>query len=148
MTLRSFLPWAGLVLSLVNGLPAELSAQLPIVRIGVVVDGPWERNREILDLFQSEIRTLTRDEFDGRFPEDKIVEGDWTLDTGRLAAPRLTFRVLDPHSANCSPWASWSQCTSSRIFGTFCTSSITTRGLVFSASISTRIRSGCVRYRR
>ncbi len=43
MTLRSFLPWAGLVLSLVNGLPAELSAQLPIVRIGVVVDGPWER---------------------------------------------------------------------------------------------------------
>ena len=76
MTLRSFLPCAVLVVCLVNGLPDELSAQLPVVRIGVAVDGPWERNREILDLFQSEIRTLTRDEFDVRFPEDKIAEGD------------------------------------------------------------------------
>ena len=60
-------------------LGAVQPAQLPVVRIGVVVDGPWERNEEVLALFRQEILDLTRGEFDVRFPEDKTIVGNWTL---------------------------------------------------------------------
>ncbi len=58
--------------------PAQ-PAQLPVVRIGVVIDGPWERNEEVLALFRQEILDLTRGEFDVRFPEEKTIVGNWTL---------------------------------------------------------------------
>ncbi|MEE9180104.1 MAG: TolC family protein, partial [Vicinamibacteria bacterium] len=69
----------GLVLGAGHAAQAAQAAQLPVVRIGVVVDGPWERNEEVLSLFRQEILDLTRGEFDVRFPEDKTIVGNWTL---------------------------------------------------------------------
>jgi outer membrane protein TolC len=57
---------------------STVGAQLPVVRIGIVVDGPWVQNQEMFEAFREEIFTLTRGEFDVRFPEDIYVEGDWT----------------------------------------------------------------------
>ena len=70
---------ARLALVCIPLLGAAQPVQLPVVRIGVVVDGPWERNEEVLALFRQEILDLTRGEFDVRFPEDKTIVGDWTL---------------------------------------------------------------------
>ena len=55
------------------------NAQAPVVRIGVVIDGPWERNAEVERLFQSEILELTGGEFDVRFPTEARLVGDWTV---------------------------------------------------------------------
>ena len=49
-----------------------------MVTVGTVIDGPWERNREIRGLFQKEITDLLRGEFDVRFPEEKRQIGNWT----------------------------------------------------------------------
>lgn len=66
-----------------------VAAQHPVVRIGIVVDGPWERNREILELFENEILALTRGEFDVRFPSEVYVEADWTQQSIRRGLDRL-----------------------------------------------------------
>jgi outer membrane protein TolC len=54
------------------------AAQTPVVRIGVVIDGPWERNQEVFGLFQAEIQALAGVEFDVRFPDEKTIVGNWT----------------------------------------------------------------------
>ncbi|UCE19176.1 MAG: TolC family protein, partial [Gemmatimonadota bacterium] len=64
-------------------------ADLPVVNIGVVIDGPWERNDEIRTLFQREILELTRREFDVRFPGEKRLEADWTAAGVQEAIERL-----------------------------------------------------------
>lgn len=60
-------------------------AQTDTVAIGVVIDGPWERNDEIRALFQSELLTLVTGEFDVRFDPEKEIIADWTA-TGVAAA--------------------------------------------------------------
>lgn len=65
------------------------SVQQPIVRIGIVVDGPWERNDEIRQMFEQEILTLAKGEFDVRFPKDKLVVADWSLAGVKAAVDRL-----------------------------------------------------------
>jgi outer membrane protein TolC len=61
------------------------SQDLPLVRVGFVLDGPSERN----DLFRSgverEIRTLLEGEFEVLFPNESLHVGDWTLDGLRQA---------------------------------------------------------------
>ena len=37
---------------------SAVHAQLPVVRIGIVVDGPWERNQEFVEAFREEILTF------------------------------------------------------------------------------------------
>jgi ABC-type uncharacterized transport system substrate-binding protein len=58
---------------------AQGSRQIPVIKIGMIIDGPWSRNAEIQKLFQQEIVELTRGEFDVRFPSSKQIESDWTL---------------------------------------------------------------------
>jgi len=48
-----------LLLSLTCPTSPQAYGQLPIVRIGIVSDGYWERNDEIRNLFQKEILELT-----------------------------------------------------------------------------------------
>jgi outer membrane protein TolC/ABC-type uncharacterized transport system substrate-binding protein len=60
-----------------------------VVNIGVVVDGPWEQNTEILSLFKSEILALTEGEFDVRFPEARTIVSDWDPDHIRTAVDEL-----------------------------------------------------------
>ena len=52
---------------------------LPVVRIGIVRDGPTMGRMAIPDgILTREIRDLTRGEFDVRFPAEKRLHGDWS----------------------------------------------------------------------
>jgi outer membrane protein TolC len=59
------------------------------VRIGVVLDGPWEGNDSVMRLFQSEINELLKDEFDIRFPERATLTADWSKDGVHLRVDQL-----------------------------------------------------------
>jgi outer membrane protein len=61
------------------GVPVLVAAQPRVVGIGVVIDGPWERNEEVESRFRAEILDLTRGEFDVRFPDDAHIVGDWSV---------------------------------------------------------------------
>ncbi len=72
--------------------------QLPIVRVGVVVDGDLEADaealrpglyRETLLGLKQEILTLTRREFDLRFPPEKLLQGRWSRERIRSAVDTL-----------------------------------------------------------
>ncbi len=71
----------------------QTSRPLPIVRIGMVIDGNWEMNEEYLKLFRREILDLTRGEFDVQFPEDKLILADWTQKGVKSGLDRL---LADP----------------------------------------------------
>ncbi len=90
-------PRFGLLLRLVLGfwlltlyLPQPLSAApLPTVRIGVILDGPWEGNQTLLGYFKTEIAELTAGEFAVSFPDDLTLTGDWSMEGIRRAGDRL-----------------------------------------------------------
>ncbi len=67
--------------------------QLPVVRIGMVMDGSYELNEEYLSFFLNEILELTRGEFDVKFPEDKLLMADWTAKGVKSAMDKL---LADP----------------------------------------------------
>jgi outer membrane protein TolC/ABC-type uncharacterized transport system substrate-binding protein len=67
----------------------QAQENLSIVRIGMVLDGYWERNEEYLYLFRSEILELTRGEFEVQFPEDKLIISDWTEASVKEAMDKL-----------------------------------------------------------
>jgi outer membrane protein TolC/ABC-type uncharacterized transport system substrate-binding protein len=50
----------------------------PIVSIGVLIDGESERTITLLDLLRTEVEALTKNEYDLRFPAEKMVVADWT----------------------------------------------------------------------
>jgi len=60
--------------------------------VGVIHDGPRSRSIIPLDGIEAEVAKLTATEFDVRFPDDKQLEGDWTLDGAR--------RVFERHLAD------------------------------------------------
>ncbi len=61
--------------------------------IGVLRDGPQARVMIPLSAIEREVTKLTEGEFDVRFPPDKQLEGDWTLESARAAFDR---HLLDP----------------------------------------------------
>lgn len=69
--------------------PVLLSAQGPPVRIGMSIDGPWERNAELSRLFQEEIEALLGRERAVSFPADKLLQGDWSAAAVRENLQRL-----------------------------------------------------------
>jgi outer membrane protein TolC len=58
---------------------AQESHVLPLVRVGIVLDGPEGEGRAFSKLAEQEILELTRGEFDIRFPVEKMIVADWTL---------------------------------------------------------------------
>ncbi|UCF62901.1 MAG: TolC family protein [bacterium] len=54
------------------------SQELPVVNIGIVLDGPWDMNEEVISLFKQEVIELTKNEFDVQFPQNKMLISDWT----------------------------------------------------------------------
>ncbi len=74
-------------------LSSSALAQVPNLRVGIVIDGPWERNDEIRQMIHHETATLTDGEFDVRFPADKDITADWTTDGVRQALDAL---LADP----------------------------------------------------
>jgi outer membrane protein TolC len=76
---------------------SPVGGQVPEVRVGIVVDGPWEGNEEIRKTFEQEITELLRGEFDVIFPAEKRIEADFTAEgihaalNGLLADPEVDF---------------------------------------------------------
>ena len=56
---------------------AGSAAKLPVIRIGIVRDGPPGRLPDITPLVKEEILKLTSGEFDVRFPEAKFIQANW-----------------------------------------------------------------------
>ena len=86
---RSLYVVLGVAALVASGLDPARAQDRVAVRIGVVVDGPWERNDEILDRFQQEITALLSGDFDVRFPIQAQVDGGWTTEGVRNALDRL-----------------------------------------------------------
>ena len=90
----------GFLLTALLHIPTSVGAQdPPVVTLGVLVDGESERSMNLLDMLRTEIDALTRNEFDLRVPEDKIVIADWTragveIGMGQLLADREVDLVL------------------------------------------------------
>jgi outer membrane protein len=72
---------------------ASSARKLPIVRIGIVKDGPPGRLPDITPLVKEQIRKLTAREFDIRFPEAKATEGNWEKEEIERAVDKL---LADP----------------------------------------------------
>jgi outer membrane protein TolC len=85
-----FLVCWGLVLSV--WAPFGWGQRQPL-RVGVVIDGPWERNLGILEAFDREITQLLQNEYDVALPSEKRTEADWTLPGVEAAFDRL---IQDP----------------------------------------------------
>ncbi len=62
-------------------------------RIGIVVDGPWERNEDMRTLLQNSIREVLGKEARVIFPDEASLVGDWTLAGVRALNDRL---LADP----------------------------------------------------
>lgn len=63
------------------------------VTIGTVNDGPYYRVDDIHAMFQREIRAILSGEYEVRFPDDKHLVGDWTLESSRAGLAQL---LADP----------------------------------------------------
>ncbi|MBW1859826.1 MAG: hypothetical protein JRI70_07070, partial [Deltaproteobacteria bacterium] len=72
-------------ISLVTVLLVTLACFTPVLatgsvaRIGIVTDGAWMRFPETIDLFKQEIVEMTAGEFDVQFPEDSVLDGNWSV---------------------------------------------------------------------
>ena len=71
---------------------AAPTAGLPLLRIGVVIDGP-QRTRNVFLAFEQEIRELLRGEYAVRFPAQTRLTADYTTAGVRKAMSRL---LADP----------------------------------------------------
>lgn len=68
---------------------AHAAGNLPIVNIGIVIDGPWERHPDYINIFKSEITRMAEEEFDVRFPADQILNGNWSQENINRSIDRL-----------------------------------------------------------
>lgn len=66
-----------------------LTQPIKPVRIGLIIDGPWGEENQMLESMKREIHDLTTGEFDVQFPADKIVQADWTIGKIRSGLDRL-----------------------------------------------------------
>ena len=79
-----------------NVCSADDAPELPVINIGTVFDGPPpdgeglvpERLEGLVELIRQETTSLTRREFDVRFPEEKQISGNWKLEQIRSAIQR------------------------------------------------------------
>ena len=90
--LRSVRILAQLTVMVGFGSPLIL-AQLPVVRIGIVLDGPSERSDEVRPVFEREIGIMLEEQFDVQFPPEKRLEADWTATGVQEVIDRL---LADP----------------------------------------------------
>jgi len=106
---KRFLISASWVLLFALSVEPSAAASRPAVRIGVVLDGPWERNEEVLGYFQQEISDLLSGEFDVRFPPGSMRVDGWTAPgvrealSGLLADPEVDMVLaLGVLGSNCA----------------------------------------------
>ena len=77
-------PWLTLLLSIIWAMP--LSAELPVARLGIVIDGPLPPpgKEQVRALLGAELEELMRSDFDVQMPDDKMIMSDGT--TASIAA--------------------------------------------------------------
>ncbi|MCZ6485840.1 MAG: hypothetical protein O6826_09090, partial [Acidobacteria bacterium] len=68
-------------------------AQAPVVRIGIALDGPSERNVGVRSVFEREIGIMLEEGFNVQFPPEKRLEADWTAAGVQAVIDRL---LADP----------------------------------------------------
>ena len=86
---RSLLVVLGVAVMVASGFDPVRAQDRLAVSIGVVVDGPWDRNDEILGRFQQEITALLSGDFDVQFPDQAQVDGAWTTEGVRNALDQV-----------------------------------------------------------
>ncbi len=69
-----------LFISLSTIIYAQNNSTLPLVRIGTVLDGPWEEGDFAFNIVKKEISNLLSGEFNVEFPVDKTLRCDWDLE--------------------------------------------------------------------
>lgn len=82
-----------IILVMVLLTPTSLSSQSESVNIGFVLDGPWERNDGILNLFQLEIKNLLERDYQVAFNSEHIVISDWKRENIKTA---IEIMLRDP----------------------------------------------------
>ena len=78
-----------LVTLLISATWVNAGSELPVIRIGIIRDGPAVRFPDDIEILKQEIQNLISDEFDVRFPADKNVHGNWTASGIRKVTDRL-----------------------------------------------------------
>ena len=53
--------------------------QVGSIHIGLILDGPWGEQNQMLESMKKEILDLTAGEFDVQFPSEKTIVADWNL---------------------------------------------------------------------
>jgi len=68
---------------------ASVAAQQNTIHVGVILDGPSERNAAMQREFQKQIAEFFSSEYDVRFTSENTLEGDWTVAGIKAAVDRL-----------------------------------------------------------
>jgi outer membrane protein len=74
----------------INYTQQENLMSLKKIRIGIVVDGFWDRNKDVIELLKKEVNDALAQQAEIIFPSDKILVGDWTNAT----ASRLNEKLI------------------------------------------------------
>jgi outer membrane protein len=78
-----------LLCTFVGDLTAQNQSTKKSLRIGTVVDGPWERNKEFRDALLAELTETLGSQAQVIMQPDKSLEGDWTLEGIKKINDRL-----------------------------------------------------------
>jgi outer membrane protein len=68
------------------------SSGIPL-HIGVIFDGPWDKNQELFELIKKEVTDVAIGNYKIIFPADKCLVGDWSVDGSRNLNEQL---LTDP----------------------------------------------------
>jgi outer membrane protein TolC len=60
--------------------PASPADELPILRVGIITDGPVMRKENFVEFFKTELHSVSEGSYRVVFPEDATVHGDWKPD--------------------------------------------------------------------
>lgn len=77
------------ILLMVFCIVLSASAQKSVIHVGVILDGPSERNVAMHQEFQKQIAEFFSSEYDVRFTPENTLEGDWIVAGVKAAADRL-----------------------------------------------------------
>jgi outer membrane protein TolC len=75
----SVVPGIAVFLALSTGM-TWATDEIPVVRIGIVTDGPIARKENFVDLFRKEIEGITEGIYDIKYPSGTAVDGGWEPD--------------------------------------------------------------------
>jgi hypothetical protein len=92
---KSFVVISSLIILLLNisfSKAQNSSAGLGL-RIGVIFDGPWDKNQELFELIKKEVTEVAIGNYKIIFPADKCLTGDWSVNGVRKLNEQL---LTDP----------------------------------------------------